>query len=238
MNIKTSILMLINLAILVLIGVGITRLLGKLTVRLGVKLNICMIGCYLALLVMLSVVCFFLPSNHLQTLTSSHTAYGTDLLQTILDNNFGDIEGCLRAEYAFSPQSNSVSIQLEDNIPQNVYVGTKGVDAPDNGDGNIDVYSYSYATAEMDKIPRFDVPIEPLLVSFNQDNLTVKNPENKAVRYYCFDDQILSAGQFFNTTLSSSGGSSCCQIVAILLPPGVTCTNADVQSFSQLNELS
>lgn len=235
-------LVLINLAILVIIVVVLVNFSSKILFRLSVKRNIFIISGYLVLLIMLSVACFLLPSNQLLTTTeaSIDDSYGVlQMYPAILKNDFGNIEGCTRAEYNFAPQGNSVTIKSDSDLSWCTYVGTKGVDAPDNGDGKIDVYSYSYASVVIDNSTSFDIPVDPLLFSFNQDNLILTYGENRKLDYACFSDRLSTAGQFFDADSSSDSRPTSSQIVIILLPPGVTCTNnADVQSLSQLNELS
>lgn len=142
-----------NMAILlifaiIIIAVMVFRFLVPLIGRLlSVKLNFIVVSVYVCILILFSLIPLFLPRGNLlktspaQIISPSGFTYMNQMYRNIQNGDFSapsDLELIYNHSYA----ANYHGFTLNDtNV--GVYIGTKGIDAPDNHNGKIDVYYYS-----------------------------------------------------------------------------------------------
>lgn len=223
----------------IIIIVAIVVLGPLITRRLSIKVNLFIIGGYLAVLFMLTVVCLLIPPSALKTPLQSETVsqYNLDynvFTSNLKAGNFYVPEGYTKTENAYKPQTDSVAISAD--IFGMAYVGIKGVDVPDNGNGKIDVYSYvsgnvifgnSYYEVQPDH-PEiyFEDGVYPKLdIGYKVGKQTLK--------FYRFDDRY-TVQQFSDADFSWGGGSYISQILIVLLPPDVEYSGTNTEPLSSL----
>jgi hypothetical protein len=202
---------------------------------MSVKINFYIIGGYLAILLVLSLVVPLLPSGKLikvtnapQTNVSNFTT--NNVYKQIQKGNFSAPAGYRAKVDTFAVKSGTITITPVNDLLGQVYVATKGIDIPDNGDGKIDVYSYGTAyIGNTNFAPNLDL----LTVKYSENNLTIANTEQKSVQFCKFYDGY-AVGQFFNANLTMSSGAIINGPVIVLLPSGVKVSGEGYQTFDSL----
>lgn len=218
------------LIIIIVVAIGGVAVIGPLiTRRLSIKVNLYIILGFLAALTVLSVICVLIPSSALKTPVDpekvAHYFDGGEAIigEGIHAGNFDAPEGFIKTESSFDIQAGNVTIFREAQLTF-VYVGIKGVDAPDNGNNKIDIFNYSSGNVSYNGL-NYNVDIDPPKCVFENGaypKLSFMSNEKKSVDFYQFDDRY-AMPQFFGTVMSSGGmGVTTCQINIVLLPPGVT----------------
>lgn len=220
------------IAAVVAIGPLITR-------RLRTKTNLLLVGGYLTLLVVLSVICIFIPASALvanidPALTTDNIPSDQSIAAEINTGSFDAPEGFTKTETSFDTASDRIRITGSGDLLGGVYVGTKGVDVRDNGTNKIDVYSYVSGDVRFNGTC-YPVQIDAPEVILDQTNHLFINPAaKKLVDLYQFDD-LFTVQRFSGTDYSSSSGSSSsCLVVIVLLPPGVTAELSGTLPLSSL----
>jgi hypothetical protein len=221
--------------IIVIIIIGIIGLAPFAVKRLSAKLNFRIIGGYLAVLIVLSLVCLLLPGGVLvKGADTSQEAGNPDAnaYQRITAGDFDAPDGFTKTEKDFDPLGGSVRVTCGENLEGMVFVGTKGVDVPDNGDGKIDVYSYSSATVNFGNmyfVPEIGAPD----LAYSGGNLTVSAASQKEKDFYQFDDGY-ALGQFFSGQRSLNSGSIVIKEIFVLLPRGMTASGTGFVTVASL----
>jgi hypothetical protein len=218
---------------IVLIGPLITR-------RFSIRANFAIIGVYLAILIALSAACALISPSALKTPAGADMAegpppLGQELLSDIGRGDFDAPDGFTKFENSFDVTGDSISISA--HIYGAVYVGTKGKDAPDNGNGKIDVYSYAAGTVRINGT-NYVEPMESPDYTYQNSagpalEITQKE-EKKQVDLYRFDDAALIRQLSGDSVSTGSGSSSASLAVVVLLPPGVSYTGNGTEPFSAL----
>ena len=222
----TTLIMLVLLAgVLILIIVAVTFIGPGITRRLNVRLSLYIAGGYVALLLLLSVVCWAIPSAALKPeMRADEVAHfqGSGTFDTNLKAGIFDApDGIARADRSFATVSDHITIVRPDNTPGQIYVGMKGAGIPDNGSRMIDVYIYTAGYMNY-KGMNFAAPPTVPDVTLDESRLFVKLSAGRVVNLYEFNDQY-TIPQFTGVdTTSSSWGSSAMLAIVVLVPPGVT----------------
>jgi hypothetical protein len=231
-----------NMAILlifaiIIIAVMAFRFLVPLIGRLlSVKLNFKVVSAYLCILILFSLIPLFLPRGNLlktspaQIISPSGFTYMNQMYRNIQNGDFSapsDLELIYNHSYA----ANYHGFTLNDtNV--GVYIGTKGIDAPDNDDGRIDAYYYSLPL----KIANINLAAKDAPeISFDGRTLNMKST-NYIAEFYSFNESRL-AWRTENSTqqiLNQVTGVTFNALV-ILLPRGVTISGGN---YSPLKDLS
>jgi hypothetical protein len=203
------------IAAIVLIAPIITR-------RLNIKVNLLIIGGYLAVLIVLSLVCLMLPGGALVKAGSLSSTIRSadcvnDLNNRISAGDFSAPAGMTKTEKSFKPQSGSIRITAQ-NCGAEILTFTKGDETPDNGDGKIDVYFYNRDNITVNGI-RLSGNTKAPTIEYSWQDLKIKMEERQEINVYRFDDGY-SARQFINTDdLDISSG--CRNVIAVVIPDGV-----------------
>lgn len=231
-------LLLIIITIIIIVAVIV---LGPLVTRmLNVKINILLIGGYFTVLVVLLVICLLIPSSALKSpanpgqaaeyLENDHT-----LSARIKAGNFDAPEGCTQNTDTLDASSGSITVSTASDLLGMVFVGTKGVDAPDNGNQKIDVYSYVSSHVIFNDT-YYDTQIDPPIISLAHNILAINAADKKRVDFYQFSDGY-AIQQFSGVDGSHWGGGSVTFLtVVVLLPPGVTATGSGYQPLSEFDD--
>lgn len=223
--------MLVMIAAVVAIGPFITR-------RLGIKTNLVLIGGYLALLITLSVICIFIPSSALKaTIDREKASQSLDSGNSIISagisaGSFDAPEDFTKTETSFEATSDRIHITGAADLFDEVYVGTKGVDIPDNGTNKIEVYTYVFGDVSFNGT-YYPAQIDaPTVILDHANHLYINAAAEKSVDLYQFDD-LYAVHQFSGTDYSSGGGNaSSSTLVIVLLPSGVTAEGSGYQPLS------
>lgn len=164
--------------------------------QITIKVNFLLVGIYLALLIVLSLACLFLPRKALVRSISS-PQLRDDISRTFDKKasqcDFSAPNGFIKTEKCFSADDSSVSIVML-NYDAYVVTKTKGKDAPDNHDGKIDVYCFTLKNPifiNLTQSPNAQTPT----IEYSGSQISVKRKQNAFVAYG-FDDTT-SARQFF-----------------------------------------
>lgn len=205
----------------IIAAVVLTRFIAR---HLNMKLNFCIIFGYLALLIVLSLICPLLPSSALvkSEESSQITQYGEStntLYKRLFAGNLDAPSGFAKAVSRFTPKGRTLNLKTDIN-GISVCVGTKGVDIPDNHDGKIDVYYYGWANTDFGDIS-ITIKMQAPKISYSGNTITTKE-RKLTVNKYFFQDSY-SAQQFLckkGDEFGNSSGSSVEQIF-VLLPRGV-----------------
>ncbi len=227
----------IALVLVLLIPSSLIIFLRFVSKRLTVKSNFIFIGAYIGVLIVLSFMTLLLPSVALingstKGLSAVNNPMGT-LYQNITAGNFGEIGGLAKnAEYSFAAKG---SITFYNNDVSNSngvseYVGVKGVDAPDNGDGKIDVYCYTSSYNFSGTYVTLKVPAPK--VSFCNNQLKISASQQTTADFYSFDDKLTNPENINDTINSEFAG---CQMIVVMLPHGVTVSGTGYQTLQDLN---
>ena len=218
--------MLIFVPVIVILVTAALRFIGPgVTRRLNARLNFCIAGVYIAVLLLLSAVCWATPSSALKqevrgeevALFQSPGIFDASLKAGIIDTP----DGITRTDRSFTTASNHVTIVRPDNLPGQIYVGTKGAGIPDNGSRTIDVYIYTAGYMSF-KGMNFAAPPTVPDVTLDGSLLFVKLGAGRVINLCEFSDQS-TIPQFTGVdTTSSSWGSSAMLAIVVLVPPGVT----------------
>lgn len=233
----TNFLSFILLIILIVAIVVVAPFIAK---HLHIKVNLFIVCGYLTLLVAFSIISLLLPGGALikagKGVQPAGIGYTGDLnifYKRISAGNFDAPSGYIKAVKSFTP--NGKTIFLKNSISTFViYVGTKGIDAPDNHNGKIDVYYYGGAYVSFNGTnltPKVQTP----LISYDGKTLAIKNVGQITLNYYSFDDRY-TARQFLSQSNDDgdSISSNCIEQVVVLLPRGVTISGGDYCKFSDL----
>lgn len=220
-----SIIILFLIVLIVMIFTG-----PKLSGLLNARSNILTVVCYLGLLSALSLVCFLLPSGALaQKVSPSYYLNSmASLSKQVKTGHYGVPKGFTGTHQSYSLSGQSVSITSTSG-DISVYLGTKGVDAPDDHSGKIDVYCYCQYDLEADSY-RLSATMQPSALFFNGKSLDIKSLNPKTmVTGYAFD----YASQFFNSNEFYRFENNATQIAVILVPKGVR-ANGNYGSLADL----
>ncbi len=228
--------------LIILAGItGIAGLIFGLFVRRGlsIKVNFILIGCYLALLAVLTGLCYIIPSSRLVAAADPEKAWRnfnngeSAIKQSIIDGSFDPPEDFYKAEYSFDLPGDDIRITADPQLFNTIYVGTKGADAPDNGRKTIDIYSYIGGNAtfngEYYNILTNDHPVIKLI----NKTLTIRPVTDIRLDFHRFDDK--DAVPFFFEDWNPDyyfSGTSGFQCVIVLLPPGVSYTGDRAEPLS------
>jgi hypothetical protein len=231
-----------NMAILlifaiIIIAVMAFRFLVPLIGRLlSIKLNFKVVSAYVCILILFSLIPLFLPRGNLlktspaQIMLPSGFSYTHQIYKNIQNGDFSapsDLELIYNHSYAADYHSFTLN-----NNNVGIYIGTKGVDAPDNHDGKIDVYYYSLSL----KIANIDFAAKDApVISFNKQAFNINQPHFTA-DFYSFDDGRL-AWRTENSTQQILAQTTCVTFYAlvILLPRGVTISGSNYSPLKDLN---
>ena len=229
-----------NLLILALIGV-IAGLVVGLFVRRGlsIKVNFILVGCYLALLAVLTGLCYVIPSSRLVAAADPEKAVRnfnngeSAIRQSVIDGNFDAPEDFYKEEYSFDLPAGDITIYADPQLFNTVYVGTKGVDAPDNGRATIDIYSYIGGTATLNGNYYNILTNDHPAITLANKTLTIRPVTDIRLDFHKFDDKDAAPYFFENWKLDFYfSGTSGFQCVIVLLPPGVSYTGEKAEPLS------
>jgi hypothetical protein len=232
--------LLVNFFILAVI-VGLVGLVLGLLIRRGlsVKINFIVIGCYLALLAILAGLCFIIPSGRLVAAADSEKTLRnfsngeSAIRQSIRDGSFDAPEDFYKEAYSFGGPAGDISIYADPQLYNTVYVGTKGVDAPDNGSAAIDVYSYIGGTANLSGNYYNILTNDHPLIGLQGKSLSITPAGEIRLDFYRFDDRDAVPYFFANgPTDYFFSGTRGFQCVIVLLPPGVSYTGDNTEPLS------
>lgn len=208
--------------------------------RLSLRANVVIILGYLSILVILSLSSFAIPPWALQqpvdpdiSLTGFQNS-DTVIADGIRNGTFEAPEGCLKTVNAFDISIDSIAVSHHDGLPGLVYVGTKGVDAPDNGNGKIDVLTYVDGYVYFNG-NYYDYSIEPPAVSIDNSDFYISGIEKKTLHLIQFNDRTILPQFFDEAETSHSFGAHSYLIVVILLPPGIDATG-DITPLAELGQ--
>ena len=220
----------IALFIIVMVPTFIFAIMPRVTKQFNVKTNFMIAGGYLALLILLSLVCTVLPRGTLvkavdRTQTVDNGG-NTDIIdKRVTDGDFGAPDGYKKIKQSFVPNGSSLTVMSE-NFGVNIINKTKGVDTVDNGDGKIDVYCYM---AEHSYFNGTDLGINAGVptIEYSGNKITVKRKRQPTLNVCEFRDG-LAARQFFNTDMDLSFVSSASNnnSLVVVLPRGVEVTES------------
>jgi hypothetical protein len=222
---------------IIIIAVMAFRFLVPLIGRLlSAKLNFKVVSAYVCILILFSLMPLFLPRGNLlktspaQNILPSGFSYTHQIYKNIQNGDFSapsDLELIYNHSYA----ANYHGFTLNDtNV--GVYIGTKGIDAPDNDNGKIDAYYYSLPL----KIANIDFATKDAPeISFDNTHLNINQPYFPA-EFYSFDDGRLAWHTEHSTQqiLSQVNGSTFNAMV-ILVPRGVTISGSNYSPLKDLN---
>ncbi len=233
-------LLLVIIAILLLVsrarrGTRVRRSRG-----LSIKVNFIIAGCYLAVLVILTAVCYVLPAGPLIPAADPEKAMQTiedgdaALRQSIRDGSFDAPESFDKTISSFDFTGSHIDIQADSMlyIYKSVYVGTKGVDAPDNGSTTIDVYSYLGGYGVLRGQYYNFLTSEHPIVELPRQTLYLKQPPRLELEFYKFDDKDAVPFFFQGDQPDYNFSRSGFQCVIVMLPPGVTYTGDGTEPLS------
>jgi hypothetical protein len=206
--------------------------------RLSVKTNFFIIGGFLSLLIVLSLIGLLLPSSVLvksasPSLNAGNSERPLSIIERVITGNYAAPDGFTKTECNFEPRNSVVKLSTGNNLfTGQVFVGIKGEDVPDNGDGKIDIYSYmstSFDVRDVNFAPETDPPV----IQYNNDILTLGNATQKAKNYDWIDDSY-SIGQFLSGDQSFNSGSMLTEEIYVLLPHGVSASGTGFQRLSDI----
>jgi hypothetical protein len=217
--------LLLLLTIIVLVAVGVA---GALTTRrLSLRVNLVVACGFLAILLVLTLGSLLVPASALKPpldpvkTSGIYNAAVANIAAGARSGSFDAPEGFVKKVNSFDAPADHISLSVAEPVSGAVYMGTKGADAPDDGSGKIDVYSYTCSLISInDTFYAFNV--EPPAAEMNNAGLLVYQSVKKPLDVYIFSDRS-TVPQFFNTDTSHQGSAvRICTVVVVLLPPGVT----------------
>ncbi|NLA85812.1 MAG: hypothetical protein GX847_00715, partial [Clostridiales bacterium] len=208
--------------IAVIIGVVATGPL--LTRRFSLRANAMLIIGYLAILVVMSVSVYTLPSKTLKSPVGPDFIINFEqssqaIAAGVHDGSFSAPEGCHKTATTFDVTAGHIEISAARDLPGLVFAGTKGIDTPDDGRNKISVYIYNETYINHNN-SFYDIPLAPPTVSFDNAVLSVINPAEETIRLISFNDKN-TLPQFFDVS-DFYGGMHSSLVVVVLLPPDVS----------------
>jgi hypothetical protein len=234
-----SALLLIIIVFTIIATIAIAAVGPFITRRLSLKANLSVICSYLVLLLAFSVISCAIPSSALmeaidpiQSVEYFETG-GTVIASGIREGTFEAPAGFVKTEASFDVPSEHVVISRAEDVSSVIYVGTKGVDAPDNGTDAIDVYSYvtGYINIADDD---YTIQADPPTAELTDGVLTILPAKQRSLQLISFNDRMM-VPQFFDSVQNIHGGGSFGYLaVVVLLPPGVTYSGSGTEPLSAL----
>lgn len=204
----------------------------RITKGLSARLNLLIACGYLVLLIGLSAVCLMIPASSLvwaetPTISDGYVHYDNAVWSNLFSGNFSAPDGLTQTVTSLKPQSKTIAVKGLSNF-YNVWVGRKGVNAPDNHNGKIDIYRYSEAPISYANYKYHPKP--PLLkYTYKGSLLEFRAVPQSNYVVYSFDDR-LSAEQFY-TESNSLYYINSYELVVVLLPKGVKISGGDYSSY-------
>lgn len=228
--------------ILLAVIIAVVAAVSPIMRRLSLRANAMIILGYLSVLIVLSLFIYAIPDAALKTPVDPDFIVNFEHTEQVVaagirDGSFDVPEDCLKAVSTFVLTSSDIKIASDKSLPGLVYVGTKGIDTPDDGSGKIDVYSYSEAYVSLGN-GIYDAPMLPPSVSFDNAVLSISNVEQKTNEFIVFNDKN-TLPQFFDSKPDFNGGGIHSYLaVVVLLPPGVSYSGSSAEPLSALSYLS
>jgi hypothetical protein len=225
---------LLFILIVVLLVIAVAVFGPRFLRALGIKLSLIIIGAYLSVLVILTVITLLIsPSALRQPAAPALDAnrLGEALSFSLPSGNYDAPEGYTST--ANSYQLSADSITVSGQIYGEIYIGVKGTDVPDDGSGQVDVISYAAGSMSFDGAD-YPVPINLPVCDYIDGALTISPAPEKGTVTICRFDDARTVTPFLGSDYSSGYGSASELAVVVLLPPGVTCTGDGTQPLSAL----
>jgi hypothetical protein len=234
-----SALLLIIIVFTIIATIAIAAVGPFITRRLSLKANLSVICSYLALLLAFLAISCAIPSSALlaaiDPIQIRPFFENSDMVIAagIREGAFEAPDGFVKTEASFDAPPEHVVISGAGNELGTVYVGTKGVDAPDNGKNTVDVYSYvkGYINFADD---HYAIQVDPPTAQLTGNALSIQPAKQRSLQLISFNDRM-TVPQFFHSVQNIHGGGSYGFLaVVVLLPPGVTYSGGGTEPISAL----
>lgn len=189
----------------------------------NLKINFCIIFGYLAVLFLLSLVCLILPRDALVKSEKTSQISDTNDAYSLFDKkaakgDFSVPSGFTKTEKSFAPQGCIVNVMTY-NYDAVIITMTKGVDAPDNRDGKIDVYCYTIQNAHVSGTNMtFNTQVRA--ITYNDNNIKITSDIPHSIGLYEFADYYTTS-QFIKQGSMINVSSPSFNTVVVILPRGV-----------------